>query len=395
MITEISVDNFKCFNNNETFTFGKLNLLTGINGRGKSSLLQTLLLMSQTLRQLKTPQRLLINGEWVELGTFDDIKNSSSKKKNIAFHFKTDDDEQNDLRFEYGEVAKNARIANLTSLIIDGDDKFIEMSEATESPNETSSSVNNAKTLIPLGSLNTSSIFHKFHFIAADRLGPVEYVKKKDIPESLQLGIKGENLVNVLAFNGNDIEVNNLVRRGSGSSNLINQTIEWLSYILDGANININGTEKASSILMMMINSQADGHSYKPSNVGFGYSYILPLIVTGLLAKSGDVVIMENPEAHLHPRAQSRIAEFFSKVASYGVQVFIESHSEHILNGLRVSALNPEIKINYDQIAIHYFNESYKAEKLVMTEKAKIINWPDGFFDQQEIDLSDIFKYSR
>jgi predicted ATPase len=146
---------------------------------------------------------------------------------------------------------------------------------------------------------------------------------------------------------------------------------------------------------MMMINSQSNDFFYKPANVGFGYSYILPLIVTGLLAKPGDVVIVENPEAHLHPRAQSRIAEFFSKVASFGVQVFIESHSEHILNGLRVSALNPEIAINYDQIAIHYFNESFQAEKLNLNEKGKITNWPDGFFDQQEIDLAEIFKYSR
>jgi len=391
MITEVSINNFKCFNNNETFFFAKLNLLTGINGRGKSSLLQSLLLMSQTLRQLNTPQRLLINGEWVELGAFDDIKSSSSKEDNIVFHFKTDDTEQNDLYFEYGEVTNNARIANLTRLIIDGEDKFIEMSEATDTP----STVIPKKTLIPLGSLNTSSIFHKVHFISADRLGPIEYVKKKDIPESLKLGTKGENLINVLAFNGNIIEVNNLIRRGSGSNKLLNQTVEWLSYILDGANININGTEKASSILMMMINSQSNGYSYKPLNVGFGYSYILPLILTGLLSKAGDIVIIENPEAHLHPRAQARIAEFFSKVASYGVQVFIESHSEHILNGLRVSCLNPEIKIDYDQIAIHYFNESFVAEKLDIDENGKITNWPEGFFDQQEIHLSEIFKYSR
>ncbi len=395
MITEVSIDNFKCFSNNETFTFGKLNLLTGINGRGKSTLLQSLLLLSQTLRRMNTPQRLLINGEWIELGTFDDIKSSSSKKNSIVFHFKTDDTQQNDLRFEYGEVVNNPRIANLAGRIIDGEDKFIEMSEATKDSTQTKLSIDIKKTLIPLGALNTSSIFHKFHFIAADRLGPVEYVKKKDIPESLQLGIKGENLINVLAFNGNDIEVNDGIRRGDGSNKLLNQTIEWLAYILDGANININGKEKASSILMMLINSQSNEHSYKPANVGFGYSYVLPLIVTGLLAKAGDVVIIENPEAHLHPRAQSRIAEFFSKVASFGVQVFIESHSEHILNGLRVSALNPEISISFDQIAIHYFNELFHADKLNLNEKGKITNWPDGFFDQQEIDLAEIFKYSR
>jgi predicted ATPase len=395
MITEVSIDNFKCFNNNETFLLSKLNLLTGINGRGKSSLLQSLLLLSQTLRQMNTPQRLLINGEWIELGTFDDIKSSSSGKDSIIFHFKTDDTEQNNLRLEYSEVANNARIANLTGLIIDGEDKFIEMSKETKEPIEEHTSDETKKTLIPLGSLNTSSIFHKFHFVAADRLGPVEYVKKKDIPESLQLGIKGENLINILDFYGNDPIKSTGIILGHGSNTLLNQTVEWLAYILDGANINIGGKQKASSILMMMINSQSNDFFYKPANVGFGYSYILPLIVTGLLAKPGDVVIVENPEAHLHPRAQSRIAEFFSKVASFGVQVFIESHSEHILNGLRVSALNPEIAINYDQIAIHYFNESFQAEKLNLNEKGKITNWPDGFFDQQEIDLAEIFKYSR
>jgi predicted ATPase len=168
-----------------------------------------------------------------------------------------------------------------------------------------------------------------------------------------------------------------------------------MAYIFDGADIKISGKEKDSSILSMKINSQSDSHLYKPANVGFGYSYVLPLIVTGLIAKPSDVVIIENPEAHLHPRAQTRIAEFFSKVASIGVQVFIESHSEHILNGLRICALNPEIKLTNEDLTIHYFNESYTSEKLIINEKGKITNWPQGFFDQQEIDLAEIFKYSR
>ncbi len=114
-----------------------------------------------------------------------------------------------------------------------------------------------------------------------------------------------------------------------------------------------------------------------------------------MIAKEDEILIIENPEAHLHPRAQSRIAEFFSKVASCGVQVIIESHSEHILNGLRVSALNPEIEINNDDLTINYFNESFDSSKLVMDEKGKIANWPNGFFDQQELDLAEIFKHNR
>ena len=103
---------------------------------------------------------------------------------------------------------------------------------------------------------------------------------------------------------------------------------------------------------------------------------------------------MENPEAHLHPRAQSRIAEFFAMVASCGIQVFIESHSEHILNGLRVSVLKPDISVRYDELIIHYFNENFESERLSIDEKGKIENWPTGFFDQEEIDLSNIFKFS-
>ncbi len=121
----------------------------------------------------------------------------------------------------------------------------------------------------------------------------------------------------------------------------------------------------------------------------------MPIIATGLIAKSGDIFIVENPEAHLHPRAQSRLTEFFARLSVNGVQIFIESHSEHILNGIRVNALNPEINISNEEVSIYYFNEEFKSEKLNIDEKGKIANWPNGFFDQQEIDLAQIFKYGR
>jgi predicted ATPase len=392
VITEISIENFKCFLEKETFSFSKINLLTGINGRGKSSLLQSLLLLSQTFRN-KTPQQLLINGEWVELGTYDDIKNSQSTNKTITFHIKTDDTIDNDLKFEYGEFSDNERFATLNSLFIDGKNKFEEISANSD----ISSKRNVIKRfkLSPLEGINTLTQFQKFHFIAADRLGPIEYVKKKDTPDSINVGIRGENLLNVLAYHG-DIMVYKSLCFGRGKAILINQTIKWLSFILDGANIDIKGVkQKASSIISLLLNSKNIKQTYKPVNVGFGYSYILPLIVTGLIAKKGDIVIVENPEAHLHPRAQARLTEFFVKVASCGIQVFIESHSEHILNRLRVCAINPDISINFDEVVIHYFDEFYKSEKLEMNNAGKILNWPTGFFDQQEIDLANIFKFSK
>lgn len=396
MIKEISIRNFKCFKNEEKFHFSKLNLLTGINGRGKSSLLQSLLLISQTFIKKRNPQQLVLNGEWVELGTFDDIKNDSSNETIISFQFKTNDNDQNDVCFKYEDSKESERIATIVSLVIDGEEKYIETTATSkdETLNGNLQKKSQGKNLLPLDSVKLVSQFQKFHYVAADRLGPVEYVKKNDTPESLKIGIKGENLVNVLAYNETHQIENTLCK--TENKTLKGQIVEWLSYILDGANIEVKGRdEKELSILRFLLNSQQNGKFYKPANVGFGYSYILPIIATGLIAKAGDVFIVENPEAHLHPRAQARLTEFFARLAANGVQMFIESHSEHILNGIRVNALNPDIDISYKEVSIYYFNEDFKANKLEIDEKGRIANWPSGFFDQQEIDLAQIFKYSR
>lgn len=400
MIKEVSIKNFKCFENEEKFHFSKLNLLTGINGRGKSSLLQSLLLISQTFIKKKNPQQLVLNGEWIELGTFDDIKNDNCNGNNIvSFQFKTDDTDQNDVCFKYTDTKESERIATIVSLIINGEEKYIEatttsdIKDEEENSNYTQQKSQN-KNLLPLESVKLVSQFQKFHYITADRLGPVEYVKKNDNPESLKIGIKGENVVNVLAYN-DKLQIENILCKNEDKT-LKGQIVEWLSYVLDGANIEVKGrNEKELSILRFLLNSQQNGKFYKPANVGFGYSYILPIIATGLIAKSGDIFIVENPEAHLHPRAQSRLTEFFARLSVNGVQIFIESHSEHILNGIRVNVLNPEINISNEEVSIYYFNEEFKPEKLNIDKKGKIANWPNGFFDQQEIDLAQIFKYGR
>jgi predicted ATPase len=182
---------------------------------------------------------------------------------------------------------------------------------------------------------------------------------------------------------------------GKDSKSVIQQTIEWLSYILEGATIQVKGRDNESSVLYMLLNNKNNSYNYKPANVGFGYSYILPLIVTGLIAKPGETIILENPEAHLHPRAQSRIGEFLTRIASCGIQVFIESHSEHILNSIRVCSLKADFTIKPSDVSIIYFNEAFGSERLGLTDKGKIPNWPTGFFDQQDIDLSDIFKLGK
>jgi predicted ATPase len=368
MINKLQIRNFKCFQQATDFEFSQLNLLTGINGRGKSSLLQALLILSQSNSRSERGKinELIINGELVDFGNFDDIKNSETpREENIHFRFNIAP--SIDVVLQYAENKDDAFSAQCV--------KF----ETTPHGKETEF-IQSIKSI---------------HFVSADRLGPLKYVDKMSLPKFTHVGTRGEYTVNILANSMNLPTVNEALCKGANATSVLQQTIEWLAYILDGAKIDIKGLDKESSVIYMLLNNKKSSYSYKPINVGFGYSYILPLIVTGLIAQKGETVIIENPEAHLHPKAQSRVTEFFAKVAACGVQVFIESHSEHILNGLRVCALNSEIGITTKDISIHYFNELFQSEKLEMDEKAKIQNWPLGFFDQQENDLAEIFRYSR
>ncbi len=370
MINKIILKNFKCFKDETTFKTNKLNLLTGINGRGKSSLLQSILLITQSNWNIwGTAENLIfLNSSYIELGSYGDVKNSYTTQRDINIGFNLNFNKETSIKYVIKENEQDSLKLNA--------ELFFEKQE-----------INIAEI---------SSFFKNIHYVSADRIGPRKYVEKISIPKSLHTGSKGEYSINVLFHSEKlGLTVDEKLYLGNDSYSVMNQTEEWLNYILDGANLELIGKEEQSSVLSLLMNNKKDGKTYKSINIGFGYSYILPLVITGLIAKPGEVIIIENPEAHLHPRAQSRISEFFARVASTGVQVFIESHSEHILNGLRVASLNKTIEIINSDINILYFNAEFIHHELQINEKGKVDHWPNGFFDQQDIDIASIFKYSR
>lgn len=402
MINTLQISNFKCFQESIPFEFAGLNLLTGINGRGKSSIFQSILLLSQSFDGHVIKNKINLNGKHINLGNYDDVKNSETpRSESIMFKMKVANSINASFQFKENENDELTALIEKCDVLIEKDDNIVKINSifeeiASDIESKLGNEQGKSKVNLDFSRIAFNEIIKRIHYVSADRLGPVKYVDKASFGnlDFMTVGSKGEFTINVLAKPDIPL-VNEKLYLGSDSSSVLQQTEEWLGYILEGAKLKIEGLEKTSSVLWMLINNKSNSYKYKPTNVGFGYSYVLPLIVSGLIAQEGDVLIVENPEAHLHPRAQSRIAEFFSKVASCGVQVFIESHSEHILNGLRVSILNPEIEIKKEDLVIHYFNETFIPEKLSIDENGKIENWPNGFFDQQEIDLANIFKFSR
>lgn len=405
MINSIDLQNFKCFSDNKRFEFSSLNLLTGINGRGKSTVLQSILLIAQSFDTFKKIDFMVLNGDLIELGSFDDVRNSETpKSEDVKFQFCLKDGTEMSICFnenEQNDLEPTVKSFNLTRPN-ETDEDLLGFEPIFDKFNDQISSVNLEEELkdkispLDLNRVIVAQQLSCVHYISADRLGPVKYVDKVSFNKNqfLNVGSKGARVINVLAKQDLPL-VHEKLYLGRDSRSVQQQTEEWLAYVLDGAKIDVKGKESSSSVLWMLINNKSNSYKYKPTNVGFGYSYILPLIVSGLIAKSGEILIVENPEAHLHPRAQSRIAEFFALVASTGVQVFIESHSEHILNALRINTIKPNNELRNENLVIHYFDEGFDSKKLTMNEKGKIADWPVGFFDQQELDLAEIFKLSR
>nr|WP_294923453.1 DUF3696 domain-containing protein [uncultured Flavobacterium sp.] len=390
MLKEVNLFNFKCFPE-QIFKLSDINLFFGLNGRGKSSVLQSILLMSQSVCETNSLKELLISSSLLKLGNFDDIINSSfSDLGNVKIGFKTDIEKIEEFEFEYIRDENDLGRGFLHGFELNGVKSSEEL--ISDSNSADSSPLNNSKSINYKDDSRILNIFRNVHYISADRIGPRLYVDKYGVGNIDKTGTRGENSINVMSsYNGNLNPI--FFIDGKEPENITKLCEQWLSYIFNGANIEIN--DKGESVIALKINPKDSDKLYKSINVGFGYSYILSIILTCLISKEDDIVIFENPEAHLHPKAQSRLTHLFSRLPLNNVQLFIESHSEHILNGLRVAIADKNNKIQKDMVSSYFFGEDFKVDKLDIDEDGFVSNWPKDFFDQMEIDNSLIFKYSR
>ncbi len=440
MITQIEIENFKCFKNRVSFPLGKLTLLTGINGRGKSTLLQSLLLMRQSIEHDENTDKNLLNGSYVNLNSFDDVRNKDIlRDKAVIFKYNYNHYKSVDIGkgyFEYNFIENlddemtlyipqltlyseaKLRFDNTVFNTLFGDEivfkhnnqeyflyqESYELTIFTDLSNLVPNKFNftfmellpnsfnlkfTEKLLEPLDSPFESALnFNFIHYVSADRIGPKEFYLKSTLDKFPNVGVRGEFTANLLYKKQGDL-VDDRLCLGEDSKTLITQTEAWLSKIFGGAKLEIPSSK--SSVLELLFNASASKDRFKPANVGFGFHSVLPIIVSGLIAKEGEILIVENPEIHLHPRAQSELTKFLAKVSSCGVQVLVESHSDHILNGLQVAVVDKIIGEN--EISVLYF-QSDNQEPVVqipIQKDARIEFWPEGFFDQSNKDLEQIF----
>lgn len=362
MINKIHLQRFKCFNDEEII-FRNLTLLAGSNATGKSTVIQSLLLLRQAyLKGSLQKGELPLNGSLVNIGTIRDAYYVNGQIDSFEFTIWESEHISIKCTFKIEQGLINQYIAFGKSIL--------------KRP--------------------TSSILFSngFTYLQAERLGPrLLYPMTELIPSQMDIGTQGEFTSHLLSIFGEEsIRNQGLIYPNSQFSSLSEQTKLWMQRIIPSFDFQVEDVRKADMVGLGLRNRTSTSDFFlRPTNIGFGVSYVLPIIVSALHKLPGDLLIIENPEAHLHPQAQSEMGRFLARVASSGIQVIIETHSDHILNGIRIGVRRGEITSN--EISLQFFTNS--EEKRVITPELNsegYINvWPDGFFDQMEKDLMELF----
>ena len=395
MISKLYLQNFKCFSSIE-LNLGKITLLTGKNSSGKSSVLQSLAILNQTVVGNEWSKTVFLNGINVSLGTTGDVINQSFKgeKNVITIRFDIDDDLNIQWilytpdRKEYDfEVDKFFLKADDTSYFSDSNDKDfylhrLILKECIEKHLSVAAFSNKLKNLT---------------YISADRIPPVELYDVGSNDSDIVVGSKGEFTIWILK-SFDDLDINfDLMNTASNSRKLTRQAEAWLSHFFPGANLDISEIPNVNK-LTLGIKSNKETGFLRPQNVGYGLTQLLPIITACLKAKRDDIILIENPEAHLHPSDQSEMGVFLSKVAATGVQLIVESHSDHILNGIRRGVLSTH-ELKAEDVSIYFFDEYEKKENRIIPIRIEpngdLSDFPVDFFDQVRQDLIEIIKLSK
>jgi predicted ATPase len=262
--------------------------------------------------------------------------------------------------------------------------------------------------LFPLPDLLTIGVdtLQQYFSYSLFYLGPLRDDPKPIYPlaggtDPTDVGFRGEHTAAVL-----DINRNTPIRyvpsmafeegrefSGMIESTLLAAVLDWLKYMGVGSNVRTSDRGKLGHELKVSTEDARSLHDI--TQVGVGVSQLLPILVLSLLAQPGSTLVFEQPELHLHPRVQTRLADFFVSLTQQQKQCIVETHSEYLINRLRYrAAVSPGREIS-DSVAL-YFVEKNAGEssyrRIHINEFGVIPDWPVGFFDENESNAAAILE---
>ncbi len=387
MISQINLQYFKCFESLK-LPLRPLTLLSGGNAAGKSSVLQTLVLLHQTMREHEWSSRLMLNGNTIRLGTAAEIIDQVYGHHTCVISLRDDDDSHFAWEFE-GERHEMSLALRRTW----GE-------SAIHSRWDINDASQTLQYLLPLsvGDHSMTDRLRSLTYLTAERLGPREYYQFDDPQLTPVVGSRGEYSISVLQ-SGRDGQVLPGLLDKNIPPTRFRQVEARMARFFPGCVLEIAQVQRANAITLgIRISNETDFH--RPVHTGFGLTQVLPIVVAALSAQKNDLLLIENPEVHLHPAAQGAMGIFLSQVAAAGVQVVLETHSDHLLNGIR-RAVKTGI-VPCEDVSLLFFRprtenmeeRNSQVESPAIDANGNIDSWPEGFFDQFDQDMNYLAGWS-
>ena len=455
MLKKIDLKHFKCFKDLE-LSLCPLTLLSGANASGKSSVLQALALLHQTMREHEWSSDLMLNGTAVRLGSAGQVIDDASGENKFEiglladegqcqweFESKKGDSKGDDdgkvmpddmsmkvrkvsfepISFESkGDKGMSTKVRKV-SFESEGDnkgDKGMSMKVGKVSgknwqrPPGTSQPLR-LHHLLPepresddeLGKVTLmAKRLRELNYLTAERMGPREIYPLHDRQATPVIGPRGEHVASLLWSKRHEsIRLKGLIIEGDPPT-LHRQTLARMRRFFPGSAVEAGRVEAGRtqgdtpiSAVALVFRTSSETNYHSPIHTGFGLTQVLPIVVAALSLDKGGLLLVENPEVHLHPAGQAKMGEFLAEVAKAGAQVILETHSDHVLNGIRRAVKNKVL--HEDKVALHFFRtrrkkqsdgppqvESPQVESPKLDAGGNVDSWPDGFFDQFEKDLN-------
>ncbi|MBF6619841.1 MAG: DUF3696 domain-containing protein [Patulibacter sp.] len=368
MIQSLKLENFVAFQQTQ-ITFAGLTLLTGTNSAGKSSVLHALALLRQTYETNHLSGPLVLNGEYVNLGVGRDVLHS-----------------------EFRPLASDDIVRLAVSL------------EADEQRATWRAIYSREADALALDEhmqpLERGLFGPAFQFLGADRMAPeTTYPKSHEaVHIRRSLGVRGEHAPNFLRVHGSEAVTNSsLIHPSASGPSLAEQANAWLAELSPETSFTVVDIPDADLVKLVYrrLGTDVATEPQRATNVGFGLTVALPIITACLSAAQGSLIVIENPEAHLHPRGQAMIGRMCALAAAGGAQVVVESHSDHVLNAVRLEVKRKSL--SGSDVSLNYFSREAKVlqpivDHLQVDDDGMIASWPPGFFDQIDVALDALLR---
>ena len=383
MFTRIDFRHFKCFSALD-LPLAPLTLLSGLNASGKSSVMQMLALLHQTMREHEWSSRLMLNGAAIRLGTAADVidKLRGRRQCGITLH----DGEADWFQWEFEGKPDEMSLAVRHARGDCGDGLEWDVGESHP-----------LQCLIPRESMappakSLTDRLRALTYLTAERLGPCETCPLEDPQLTPVVGSRGEHCASVL-HSGRDEPVLAELAIPDTPPTRLRQVEAHMRRFFPGCESDVSEILHASAV-MLGLRTSKDMNFHRPIHTGFGLAQILPIVTAALSTSREGLLLIENPEVHLHPAGQAEMGEFLSRVARAGGQVILKTHSDHVLNGVRRAVKKGQLPA--DDVVLHFFRARREdsegrlpqVESPTLDNQGNIDVWPEGFFDQFDKDMN-------